>query len=253
MMRANRARTEATILTAALFLYSNGLAIYAVRRGINPERFFRRTNRAFLAALLLYSAVRPGGWRNIGLQRKGTVRSIAGGIGVGTLLSVPPLLFFFRPFLLDTPLEYGPITRMTREEMLRDILLSVPLGIALPEELAHRGLLYSAWEEVGGTKLAIAMSSIAFASWHMTVTATSAAESNVGTSLRLPRWLRPYVQPFAVVGGMLSIGLAGALFGLLRARTGSLAGPIIAHWLVDAVMIAALWWRRPREGHPVVE
>jgi membrane protease YdiL (CAAX protease family) len=253
MMRANRAWAEAIVLTAAFLLYSNGLALYAVRRGLNPERFFRRTNRAFLAALILYSAVRPGGWRNIGLQRTGTVRSIAGGIGAGTLLSVPPLLFFFRPFLLDTPLEYGPITRMTRDEMLRDVLWSVPLGIALPEELAHRGLLYSAWEEVGGTKLAVAMSSAAFAGWHMTVTATSAAESNVGTSLRLPRWLRPYVQPFAVVGGMLSTGLAGALFGLLRARMGNLAGPVIAHWLVDAVMIAALWWRRPQDGASLSE
>ena len=37
-------------------------------------------------------------------------------------------------------------------------------------------------------------------------------------------------------------GLAGVAFCLLRERTDNLAGPIIAHWLADGLMIATLWW-----------
>jgi membrane protease YdiL (CAAX protease family) len=246
MARVHPNAVEATLLSAAFLLYSNGLTQYALRRSINPESFFRKANRTFLALMFLYSMLRPGGLQRVGLRRERLGMAILGGVGVGTALSGPPLLFFFRPFLLDTPLEYGPITRMSREEMLRDVLFRVPIGIALTEELAHRGLLYSSLEELGGTRLAILGSAAAFAGWHMAVTAASAAESNLADTIRLPRWMRPYIQPFAVIGGMLSTGFAGLLFGWLRARTGNLAAPVIAHWLVDGIMIAALWARRAK-------
>ena len=235
---------EASLLSVALLAYSNGLTLYALRRGTQPERFFRRVNRPFLLAMLLYAAWRPGGLRAVGFKREELGKSVLGGLALGGALSGPPLLFFFRPFLLDTPLEYGPITRMTRRELLVDVLLDVPIGIALLEELAHRGLLYSALLKMGGERVAIVGSAVGFAGWHFMVTATSAAESNLSSAFCLPRFLRPYVQPLAVAGGMLSTGVAGLLFGLLRARTGNLAAPIVAHWLVDGVMIAALWLRR---------
>lgn len=237
---------EAACIAIAMLAYSNGLTLYALRKGRNPERFFRMANRPFLALMLLYAALRPGGLKSVGIKREGLGVAILGGLGVGAALSAPPLFFFFRPFLLDTPLEYGPITRMTRRELIRDVLVDVPVGIAMLEETAHRGLLYAALQEMSGPKVAVVGSAAAFAGWHMAVTAASAAESNLSTAFRLPKWLRPYTQPLAVAGGMLSTGVAGLAFGWLRARTGNLAGPIVAHWLVDGVMIAALWARRPR-------
>jgi len=95
-------------------------------------------------------------------------------------------------------------------------------------------------------KWAIIGSSAGFAAWHLTVTATSASQSNLTTAARLPAFLRPFILPLAVVGGMLTTGVAGVTFAWLRERTGNLAGPIIAHWVVDGVMIAALWLRRGR-------
>jgi membrane protease YdiL (CAAX protease family) len=47
---------------------------------------------------------------------------------------------------------------------------------------------------------------------------------------------------------MLTTGVAGVAFGMLRERTGNLAGPIVAHWVVDGLMITLLWLRRPRES-----
>ena len=82
------------------------------------------------------------------------------------------------------------------------------------------------------------------------VTVSSAAQTNLSEVARLPRLLRPYVQPIAIVGAMLTTGVGGLVFGVLRERSGNLAGPMLAHWIVDGLMIAALWRRRPHgTGH----
>ena len=237
---------EPLALGAVLMAYSNGLAFWAMRRGKLPESVFHYVNRPLIAAMLLYAGVRHGGLASAGLRREGLGKSLLGGAALGALLSIPPLLFFHRPILLDTPLEYGPISRMTRRQLLRNVLVDVPIGIAVLEELAFRGLLYASLRRYLPAKWAIIGSSIGFAGWHFTVTATSAAESNISAAARLPGFLRPFIQPIAIIGGMLTTGVAGLLFSLLRERTGNLAGPIVAHWIVDGVMIAALWLRRPQ-------
>jgi membrane protease YdiL (CAAX protease family) len=237
---------EVLVLGGALLAYSNGLALWCIRRGRFPERLFQRLNPALIAAMLAYSAARyngSGGLAAVGLHHRDWLKAIAGGACVGLALAVPPLLFFYRPILLDTPMEYGPIARLTRRQLLREVLVGVPIGIALLEELAFRGLLYSALRRCLLARWAIAGTSAAFAGWHLTVTATSAAQTNIATAARLPAPLRPFTMPIAVAGGMLSTGLAGAAFGLLRERTGSLLGPIIAHWVVDGLMMATLWLR----------
>jgi len=237
---------EAVVLGLALVGYSNGVALLSKRGGQLPDGTFRVLNPFLVALMLAYAARRPGGLAGVGLRREGLVGSLVGGVGVGLWLAVPPLLFFHKPLLLDTPLEYGPVSGFTRRELLEDIFLRVPVGIAVLEELGFRGLLYAALR--GGLRpgAAIAVSAATFACWHFVVTATSTAQTNLNASARLPRLLRPYVQPIAILGGLLSTGVAGLAFGALRERSGNLAGPVVAHWVVDSLIIAALWRRRPR-------
>lgn len=235
---------EAFLLGAVLVAYSNGVAIWAGRRGKYAEELFRRMNPLLTAAMLAFASRSEEGLPGVGLRREGLRKSLLAGLGVGAVLSGPPLLFFYRPLLLDTPLEYGPISRMTCREMLVDVFVRVPVGIALLEELAFRGLLYSALRRQLPVGWAIFGSSAAFEAWHLTVTATSASESNLKSAARLPPFLKPFVMPLAVGGGMLTTGVAGAGFAILREWSGNLAGPILAHWLVDGVMIVALWLRR---------
>ena len=236
---------EALFLGTLLFVYSNGLALWAQGRGKYPEAIFRRLNPALIVVMLAYAARRHEGLAGVGLRREGLVRSVLGGVGLGTLLSGPPLFFFYKPLLLDTPLEYGPISQMTRRELLKDVFIDTPIGIAVLEELAFRGVLFSSLRTHLPAKWAVIGSSAGFAAWHLTVTATSAAQSNLSAAARLPAFLRRFVVPLAVMGGMLTTGVAGVMFAWLRERTGNLAGPIVAHWIVDGVMIAALWLRRP--------
>ena len=241
---------EALALGAVLVGYSNGIALWAGRRGSFPEGVFRVLNPLLVALMLAYAAQRPGGLGAVGLRRAGLGRSLLGGLGVGLGLAAPALFFFHRPLLLDTPLEYGPVSRFTRRELLVDVLLRVPVGIAVLEELAFRGLLYAALRRSLPPRVAIPASAIGFACWHIMVTVSSAAQTNLSEAARLPRLLRPYVQPIAIVGAMLTTGIGGLVFGTLRERSGNLAGPMLAHWIVDGLMIAALWLRRPQgTGH----
>src|SRR5437868_4555399 len=94
---------EALALGAALVGYSNGIALWAERRGSFPDGVFRVLNPLLVALMLTYAARRPGGLAAVGLRRAGLGRSLVGGLGVGLGLAAPALFFFYRPLLLDTP------------------------------------------------------------------------------------------------------------------------------------------------------
>ena len=164
---------------------------------------------------------------------------------MGLGLSVPPLVFFYRPVLLDTPLEYGPVANLSRKQLFGELFVRLSVSVAAFEELAFRGLLYASLRRRLPALPSVALNAAAFAGWHYNVTATSAAETNLADAARLPRFLRPHLSALTILGGMLTTGVAGAAFGLLRERSDNLAGAIVAHWLVDAVMVAALWRNRP--------
>ncbi len=230
-------------MSVALIVYSNSLALWGQHHGRSPERLFRRFNPLLAAFLLIYCARRKGGFHEVGLRRRNSGKATLAGIGLGAALSIPPLFFLQKPLLLDTPLEYGPVSGLTGRGILIDVALRTPINIALLEEVAFRGLLYSTLRRQLYAPASIALSSVAFAAWHISVTAASVTQTNLSAA-RLPRFLLPYVQPLAVAGGMITTGVAGAAFAFLRERTGNLAAPLVAHWVVDGVIIATIWLKR---------
>jgi membrane protease YdiL (CAAX protease family) len=232
---------EPFLLTALLLAYSNGLTALAYKRGHDPERTYLFLNPLMFLGLLLYTAKRPGGLEATGLTQKGLGSSALLGLGAGGLLSIIPLIFFHQPVLLDTPLEYGPVAKMTRRELLEDITLRVSVNIAFLEELAFRGLLYDSLRVRFSERAAIIGSATTFACWHFAVTYATTRQTNMMEAARLPSFLRPFIQPIAVLGAMLTTGIAGLAFAYLRKRTGNLAAPIAAHWLTDSLIIASLW------------
>ncbi len=233
---------EPVVLSAILLAYSNGLTALARAQGKDPERTYLFANPLMLVSLLVYASKRRGGLESAGLGSEELGWSLLMGIATGGLLSIVPLLFFNKSLLLDTPLEYGPVTTMTRRELMKDIGLRIPINIAFLEELAFRGLLYDSLRVRFSERAAISGSAIAFACWHFSVTyETIAGQTNLADAARLPRPLRPFIPAIALLGGLISTGIAGASFAYVRKRTGNIAGPIAAHWLIDALMIASLW------------
>ena len=245
-----RERVTAAALALALLGYSNGLAIRALRRGAVADAAYVRSNGPFLVVLVgALAAVRgvgPDGLlREAGVQRAGGGRSLVGGPLVGGLLATPALLFFARPVVLRQPLVYDPIAGLSRGALRRRIWLELPLTVALFEEIAFRGLLDQAWRRAGWPQPGLA-TSLAFAGWHWAVSVDTMRRTNIAAqATRVPRVLRRHANAVGVGGGLLATAVVGlALTALRRWCGGNLLGPVLAHWIADALLVLALHRRR---------
>jgi membrane protease YdiL (CAAX protease family) len=127
--------------------------------------------------------------------------------------------------------QFGP-------QALGAVLVVVPLGTVLPEELAFRGLLLPLLGRRQGLRAATLMSSALFGLWHVLAslgggTANAAIAGVVGgdaagTAVR-------------VLATVLFTALAGVGLCWLRLRSGSLLAPALAHWTVNGLgVIVAL-------------
>jgi len=247
------ARREALLLTTALVVYSNGVAVLAMRRGRAADIAYRWTNPPFLLILVLAlagtrRATLRSTLRRAGLQREGWPQALAGGLALGLLLAGPPLLFFAHPLVLDAPLEYGRIRHLAPGAFWRRILLELSLGVALFEEIVFRGLLFDSWAQADGERVAQLASCATFAAWHFAVSVDTMRQTNLAAAAtRVPAFIQRHANATGVAGGMLVTGVVGLLLSGLRGRArGNIGGPALAHWIADAAMVAALHRRQPR-------
>ncbi|HUS15094.1 MAG TPA: CPBP family intramembrane glutamic endopeptidase [Chloroflexia bacterium] len=242
------ARREAVALTVAVLVYSNGLAVRAMRRGSVADQAYSRTNPLFLLTVLCVLARMRrvpvvAVLRQAGLQREGLAAAFLGGTLTGLVLALPPLLFFLRPVVLNAPLEYAPIAHLTPAALRRRVWIELPLAVALFEELVFRGLLFESWRRAAGSRAGHVATALAFAGWHGMVGVDTMRRTNLGEAAdpRLPAMVRRHANLLGVLGGVAATGAAGAIFGGLRDRCrGNLLGPVLAHWITDAVMVLVL-------------
>ncbi|MFJ7960998.1 lysostaphin resistance A-like protein [Streptomyces sp. NPDC096319] len=120
---------------------------------------------------------------------------------------------------------------MTGSELAVRVLVVVPVGTVLVEEVAFRGVLYGLVRRARGTVWATAVSSLLFGLWHILpslglATAKPALTGVVGESA--------LGSALAVVGAVLFTAGAGVLLCELRRRSDSLLAPMGLHWAVNA-------------------
>ncbi|MDX3533749.1 CPBP family glutamic-type intramembrane protease [Streptomyces sp. MB09-01] len=118
---------------------------------------------------------------------------------------------------------------MTGGELL---LLLVPVGTVLVEEIAFRGVLYGLVCRERGAAWATAVSSLLFGLWHVLpslhlATAKPALNTVFGDSAA--------GAALAVLATVLFTAAVGVLFCELRRRSGSLLAPMGLHWAVNAL------------------
>jgi len=115
------------------------------------------------------------------------------------------------------------------------VCVRIPLGTAVLEEVAFRGVLLGALMSEG-TTTAIAVSSISFGFWHVVPTSALVRANRPGAH-RLP----------IVLAGVVVTAVAGVALGFLRVETGAIAAPLLAHALIDssAATAAIVALRRP--------
>jgi uncharacterized protein len=122
------------------------------------------------------------------------------------------------------------------------VLVRIPVGTVVLEEVAFRGVLYALLRHAYGTASSTAVSCWLFGLWH------------VLPARELPK-LNPvagrmfHTRPPLVVAAVTTTALTGAVLCELRRRTGSLLPPIALHWAINALgYVTAFVVTRSRRG-----
>ena len=191
----------------------------------------------------------PGSGAGIGLGLTGTLGAVAGGSGLdlarlglarttwptglrwGGACAVASLAGYAVALTIPAAraVVAGSADRGTHP--LPASLGLIAVATVIPEEFAFRGVLWALLHRQSGQLVATAISSLLFGIWHVLPAlsggpANEAIDAVVGDG--------PARVAARVGGTVLFTVVAGVLFGELRARSGSLLAPMVAHWAVNA-------------------
>ena len=224
-MRRARARLAAATAAATLDALAHRLG--------NPPA---RTAVRFGTALAVLGIARAAGvsWTELGLGRRelgSGVRTgaVAGACAAAAVLSaaaVPATRRFFLDDRATADAEGGGLAA----GLARITFVAVP-----PEELTYRSALLGLWLGNGSPAGAVAWSSALFGLSHILPTRSTMGQTALGQHLER----RPLRQAAFVAGNVAVTGAAGAVFGWLRLRSGSVLAPLLAHAaLNDSALLA---------------
>jgi uncharacterized protein len=149
-----------------------------------------------------------------------TLIPIAAAVAVG--LAIPWTREFFR----DTTIAGASTAQATYT-----LLLRIPFGTAMAEELIFRGALLGLFMQRHRPWVAALFSSLVFGVWHVLPTLNSLG-TNPGASAAQNN---PFLQAGAVALVVLATGVAGMFFSWLRLRSGSILAPWLTHTGFNAI------------------
>ncbi|MBZ9594502.1 CPBP family intramembrane metalloprotease [Streptomyces erythrochromogenes] len=211
-------------LTLAVLVAAN----LAVHHGNGPSGLVT----AVVASVLLLGVLRGAGgtWADAGLGPGTFGRGARWALVLIGLVAVVYLAGALLP-ATRTLFEDRRHDGMGAGELALRVLVLVPVGTVLLEEVAFRGVLHGLVCRTHGVLRATAVSSLLFGLWHVLpslhlATAKPALTAVVGDSAA--------GAALAVGGAVLFTAAAGVLFCELRRRSGSLLAPMGLHWAVNA-------------------
>ena len=234
MSGADPQRTRVALgLTLALLVLSNVVANRAL-----PSGWYVPWNLAVALALVLV-ATRVGGLRppelgmgagrvGAGLRWGGTV----GGVVVGAVAVLAIL-----PGTSEWFTDHAG--RISTGELLFRLLVAIPLGTVVMEEVAFRGCLLALLDAGSrcSRQRASLVSSGLFGLWHV-LPSWNIGDRNeaLGSAFgeTLGRW-----APIAAT--VVATAVAGLVFVWLRRRSGSVVAPMLLHQAVNAAGMVAAW------------
>ncbi len=136
-----------------------------------------------------------------------------------------------------------------RGDVVYHTLVRFPLGTALFEEVAFRGVVEGIWRRSGATEREAALAAaVLFGLWHVVPTNDAITGSPLAGNLRTNR-----SRAAAVLAGAGATAAASLGFSWLRKRSGSLLAPWLAHTAVSCAgyLAGVAAWRRHNGGSPL--
>jgi membrane protease YdiL (CAAX protease family) len=173
----------------------------------------------------------------IGLRSTTWLRGAVIGIVGGAVIALAGIFGLqLASAIVGAPVVYDPLRDVTEAELLRHVLLFLPLGTVLPEEIAFRGTLLGLLRG-RGARAAVIGSAAAFALWHAAVAIVTVGETTVAAP-------SPWFLP-AIVGALVIVFVGGVVLAGLRLWTDTLATTIAAHWVFNTALLVGLWATLP--------
>ncbi len=169
-------------------------------------------------------------WSDLGLRRDrlrsgacwGGAVAAAIAAGLAVAVAVPGL----HPLLDD-----ARVRRLGPGAVAYHVLVRVPLGTVVLEEVAFRGALFGALAHGGRRLWAAAASSAVFGLWHIRPTLGLLDANDVVDD--------PVARGATVALAVATTAAGGMLFCLLRVRSGSTLAPVVAHTATNSLGILA--------------
>ncbi|SFP32984.1 CAAX protease self-immunity [Geodermatophilus dictyosporus] len=195
-----------------------------------PARAYAPVNAAATAALL--AAARAGGisWDELGLHpgrlpagaRRGGACAAVVGAGYAAALAVPAS----RPLLAD-----ARVAGLGARDLTARVLVRIPVGTVLWEEVAFRGVLPPVLRRVLPRRWAAAAAAALFGLWHVAPTRQGLALNGLAAD--------PLRRATAVTAACLGTAGVDVLFAALRERSGSLLAPALLHLAANDLGVLA--------------
>ena len=161
-----------------------------------------------------------------GARRPGRLASALAAATLGGYLAAAAMPVT-RPLLEDKR-----VTTLDGPGLAYQVAFRIPVGTVLWEEIAFRGVLQAALRRVMPEPAAIAVASGVFGIWHIRPTAAA---------LRVNQLAGDRLFAARVTAGVAATAAGGALFSWLRARSGSLAAPVLLHLTTNCAGPVVAW------------
>jgi membrane protease YdiL (CAAX protease family) len=181
------------------------------------------------ACLLVIARVQGLTAADLGLARSTWPAGLRWGTAAATLVGAAyALAYLITPVRQALPQSDGEIGRAA----LWAVLVVIPLGTVLPEELAFRGLVLALLGRRYGVLSGTLLSSGLFGLWHIGASlgggpANAAIVGVVGGDAA--------GTVTRVIATVVFTTLGGVVLCWLRLRSNSLLAPVLAHWTVNAL------------------
>lgn len=205
----------------------------AVNRWI-PHQLYVPANLA-ATGVALAAARRAGvSWDGLGLSR----RTLVSGLGWGAAAIMPiaagvaiaAALPATRGFFSDEA-----VSSLSLPQALFEVLVRIPFGTALAEEVLFRGALLGLFLQHHRPRTAVIMSSLAFGLWHVAPTLHSMTTNQAAAEAAASAASKVGV----VAATVAATTVAGIGFCWLRRRSGSLLAPWMAHTSINTLAFTA--------------
>jgi membrane protease YdiL (CAAX protease family) len=215
-------RLDEAVLVSGTLAY--GLALQKVI----PERWHVPANVAAALAALAVARHAGASSADCGLAGAATRPGLRAG-GAAAAVSAAGIVLVSRPGRTRALFSEERITGHGGARAVYEVLVRIPVGTALGEEVLFRGALLGVLLRRHGPAAAVARASLCFGLWHVPPTLPSLRSSVLG------RQAQGRVGAIAAVASVVAVTtVAGTGFAALRLRTGSVVAAVLAHAAVNA-------------------